>query len=409
MLMRLEPGQRDRALLSGAAFLRSLATGMVGVLLGTYLPSLGLDARACGIVVSAGLTGMAAGALLAMVFADRFGRRRFLIASTAAMVVGGVLAAFVTGWGALLFAVFLGAMNGMGRDRGAGMILEQAALSGMIPPERRTAALAWYNVVQDAGHAIGALIAGLPSLLQWSGNTQAHSSGRATLLLYPILLLPTLLLYSRLSPAAEVDESRAIPHLSSASRRVLWRISALFGLDSLAGGFLTTALLSYFFFERFGATSGEIGLLFFLARILNMLSHLAASWLAARIGLVNTMVFTHAPSSLLLLAVAVAPSFSLAAVLFLLREGLVEMDVPTRQSYVLAVVHPRERTLASATTNLVRLLGWALAPLLAGSLMARVGLAVPIIVGAGMKLAYDALLYVLFREVRPPEESAGAL
>jgi phosphate-selective porin/MFS family permease len=396
--------RRDRVLLTGAAFLRALATGMVGVLLGTYLPALGLSPARCGVIVSVGLAGMASGAVLAMFFADRIGRRRFLLASTLAMVAGGLLAVFVTGWAALLFAVFLGAMNGMGRDRGAGMILEQAALPATAPSERRTSAFAWYNVVQDAGHALGGLFAGLPSLLQRASGLEEHEAGRATLLLYPALLLPTLIFYSRLSPAVEVEERTRSQRLSASSRRVLWRISALFALDSLAGGFLTTALLSYFFFERFGASAGEIGLLFFFARILNMFSHLGASWLAGRIGLVNTMVFTHVPSSLLLLTVAFAPSFPVAAALFLLREGFVEMDVPTRQSYVLAVVRPEERTLASAATNIVRLLGWALAPLLAGSLMGGTGLCVPLVVGAGMKLAYDALLYVSFRKVRPPEE-----
>jgi MFS family permease len=181
----------------------------------------------------------------------------------------------------------------------------------------------------------------------------------------------------------------------------------LFAVDSLAGGFLTTALLSFFFYERFQVGEGTLGLLFFAARAANAGSHLAAAWLAKRIGLVNTMVFTHIPSSLLLATVAWAPSFPVAAALFLLREGLVEMDVPTRQSYVMAVVRPEERTRASGVTHLVRLCAWAVAPAFAGLLMRGTSLATPLLVGSGMKIAYDLLLFASFRRLRPPEERAG--
>jgi MFS family permease len=191
------------------------------------------------------------------------------------------------------------------------------------------------------------------------------------------------------------------------SRAVLAKLSALFALDSLAGGFLTTAMLSYFFFERFGAAESLIAGMFFAARLLNAVSHLGAAWLAKHIGLVNTMVFTHIPSSLLLVTVALAPSFGVAAVLFLLREGLVEMDVPTRQSYVLAVVAPEERTFASGITNLVRLAGWAVAPALAGLLATDGSLVLPLVIGAALKITYDLLLWRAFRSVRPPEEASG--
>lgn len=185
---------------------------------------------------------------------------------------------------------------------------------------------------------------------------------------------------------------------------MLTRISALFLVDAVAGGFLTAAVVSFFFFERFGAGVGTIGVLFALARVANALSHLGAAWLARRIGLVNTMVFTHIPSSLLLVTVAFAPSFPVAAALFLLREGLVEMDVPTRTSYVMGVVRPEERTLAAGVTGLVRVAGWAVAPAFAGLLMGRVSLAVPLVLAAAMKVAYDLALWAAFRGLPPPEE-----
>jgi predicted MFS family arabinose efflux permease len=232
------------------------------------------------------------------------------------------------------------------------------------------------------------------------------------------------LLYRRLSPAVDasgdgpfdadlaprhapepaVTRGRRRPGVSAESRSVLTRISALFALDSLGGGFLTTALLAFFFHERFGVDEAAVGALFFGSRVLNALSHLGAAWLARRIGLVNTMVFTHIPSSLLLVTVPFAPSFAVAAGLFLLREGLVEMDVPTRQSYVMAVVRPAERTFASGLTHLVRLGAWAVAPAFAGLFMRGGSLATPLYVGAAMKVAYDLLLWLSFRRLRAPEE-----
>ncbi len=219
------------------------------------------------------------------------------------------------------------------------------------------------------------------------------------------MLLIVALLYLRLSRAVEAPPEHHHLPLSGASRRVLWRISSLFALDSLGGGFLTTALLSFFFYERFGVAEEIVAPLFFGARILNALSHLAAAWLAGRIGLVNTMVFTHVPSSLLLVTVAYAPTFPIAAALFLLREGLVEMDVPTRQSYVMAMVRPEERTFASGVTHLVRLGAWAVAPSFAGLFMQGGSLGLPLVIGAGMKVIYDILLYRAFRHLRPPEEA----
>ncbi len=253
----------------------------------------------------------------------------------------------------------------------------------------------------------GALLAALPTLMhQWVGLDETVAL-RATFVLYGVLHLAALPLYLRLSPAVEAvpgEKSVAAMRVSPESRRILWKISALFGLDSVAGGFVGTALLSYFFFERFGVSSAVIGLLFFGARIMNAISHLGAAWLAKRIGLVNTMVFTHTPSSLLLVTVAFVPDFWIAALLFLIREGLVEMDVPTRQSYVMAVVRPEERTFASGVTHLVRLGGWAVAPAVAGALMQGVALMTPLLVGSAMKIAYDGLLYLAFRKLKPPEE-----
>ena len=394
---------RDRRLVYAAAFVRALATGMVGVLLGIYLARRGFDPAETGVVVASGLSGAALAALLVTISGDTIGRRRMLVSLALLAAAGGLVLAATAGPTVTAAAAFLGMVNGMGRDRGGSLVIDQAILPATASAAQRTGAFARYNVLQDVGHALGGLLAALPALLRRSLEIDELASLRAALCVYAALMLVTAPLYARLSRG--VEAATAVRHpVSAASRRVLWRISSLFALDSLAGGFLTTALLVFFFFERFGIGEVEAAGLFFAARVLNAASHLAAAWLSKRIGLLNTMVFTHIPSSLLLASVAFAPSFPVAAVLFLLREGLVEMDVPTRQSYVMAVVRPEERTFASGVTHLVRLGAWAAGPVIAGLLMQGSSLATPLFVGAGMKITYDVLLGITFRRVLPPEE-----
>lgn len=395
----------DRTILYTAAFLRSLATGVVGVLIGIYLARIGLDPAATGAVVAAGLAGVAASALIVTLLGERLGRRRSLVVVSLVAAGGSLAMLLVSGTFPIAAAAFLGMINGMGRDRGASVVIDQAILPATLPDERRTSAFAWYNVAQDAGHALGGLMAAVPSILSGALGFEETAALRLTLAGAACLPLATAVLSARLSPAIEIPRSQARHvRVSPESRRILWKISALFAVDSLAGGFLTTALLSFFFYERFGVGAGTLGLLFFAARVANAASHLGAAWLARRFGLVNTMVFTHIPSSILLATVPFAPSFPVAAGLFLLREGLVEMDVPTRQSYVMAVVRREERTIASGVTHMVRLASWAVAPAFAGLLMRGLSFGAPLYVGAGMKIAYDLLLYAAFRGRRPPEE-----
>jgi len=398
---------RDRNLLLLTALLRSTGTSLVGVLLGVYLARLRLDPSEVGLVVGLGLAGAALAALVVTFAGDRLGRRRSLVILAWTGAAGTLVAASSARVDVLAAGAFVGMLNGMGRDRGAALVLEQAILPTTTGEARRTVGFAWYSAAQDVGHAIGALLAGTPLLLQRWAGVEPLSSFRWILATNAVLLLATALLYRGLSLAAERATPRLAAPPSKETRSALWRLSALFGLDSVAGGFLTTALLSFFFFERFGVSEGTIGLLFFGARVANTASHFGAAWIAARIGLVRTMVYTHLPSSLLLLTVPFAPSFPVAAALFLLREGLVEMDVPTRQSYVMAIVRPEDRTFASGVTNLVRLGGWAVAPAFAGALMQAASLGAPIFVGAGMKILYDLALFVAFRGRRPPEELTG--
>jgi MFS family permease len=404
----------DRRLIYAAAFLRATAVGMIGVLAGLYLTRLHLPVAEMGLVVGAGLAGNALATAWAM--ADRrLGARRLLVLLAVLGALGGVAFSFASHPAALGLVAFLGMLNGMGRDRGPALVLEQTLLPSTTTDAGRTQAMAFHSLALDIGHALGALLAGLPTLLarlHLGGGVGGSMGGelggmRVSLWVYAALLLAGAFVYPRLSPAIEPPPPHERAALSPESRAVVWKICALFGLDGVGGGFLTSALLSYFFFERFGVGPGTVGALFFAARLLNALSHLLAAWLARRIGLVNTMVFTHLPSSLLLVTVGFAPNFAVAAVLFLLREGLVEMDVPTRSSYVAAVVRPEERAFANGATLLVRLGAWAVAPAFAGLLMQGRSLAVPLVVAAAMKIAYDLLLYAAFRGLKPPEERTG--
>jgi MFS family permease len=392
----------DRRILLICAFLRACATGLMGVLLGLYLARLHFNAGQIGVVIGVGLSGAALSSLIVTFLGDRLGRRRSLLVLTLLATAGGLSLLWTAHLLVVCLAAFFGMVNGAGRDRGSALVIEQAVLPQTASAAGRTKAFAWYNVLQDSGHALGALAAGLPAFIG-NGGLLGYQIAIAV---YAALYAGTGLLYLGLSATIETTTKspRWIPPVSPQSRRIIARVAGLFAIDSIAGGFLGTALLSYFFFVRFGVSESAIALLFFMARIANGVSHLGAAWLAARIGLVNTMVFTHIPSSIALIAVALVPQFWLAALLFMLRELLVEMDVPTRQSYVMAVVQPEERTFASGVTSLVRLGGWAIGPFAAGALMQGVALATPLIVGAALKIGYDALLYLSFRGLKPPEE-----
>jgi len=380
--------------------LRATGLSMLAILAGAYLLAVAPGSVRIGAIGAVGFAGGMVAALLATLRGDRWGRRRVLVA-TALLAAGGTLLLAIAAepW-LLALGAFAGMFNAMGKDRGAALLLEGAALPAIVDDRQRTSAFARYHVAQDAGHAVGAGAAALPSLLQSGlGELTALRWGIAAAAL---LLGASALAYAALSRAVDAPATIARP-MSPAGRRVVVRIASLFLLDAVGGGFLTTSWLSVFFLERFGASLGAVSALFVGARVLNAGSHLAAAWLAARIGLVNTMVFAHIPSSLLLLTVAIAPNFGVAAVLFLVREGLVEMDVPTRQSYLMAVVAPEERTRASGITSLVRLGGWAVGQGAAG-VVAQAGLGVSLALGAGMKIAYDVLLFRAFRARKPPEE-----
>ncbi len=401
--------ERDALLICAAGFLRSATISLVGVTLAFHLSELGFTATQIGLVIGAGLAGASLATAVVGLGGDAWGRRRVL-AVLAVLGASGYLAlAAVDQLAALLPLAFLGMLNGMGRDRGAASALEQAILPATVPDERRTWALAWYNLALDAGHALGAAAGTIPTLLMRAAGTTPAAAHEATFVLCAGTMLVSILPYGLLTRHGEIDADSSAsirPAMDPRSRKVVTRLALLFGLDSIGGGFLNSALIGYWFFRQYGTSEADVAVLFFAARTLNAVSHVGAAWLAGRIGLLNTMVWTHLPSSVLLILAPTSRNAAIAAALFLARESLVEMDVPTRQSYVMAVVRPAERTAASGVTNVTRNIGWAIGPAVAGSVMQHVALAGPLVIGGALKIGYDLLLYRAFRHVRPPEEDA---
>jgi MFS family permease len=350
------------------------------------------------------LAGAAAAAAIVTLKADRIGRRKTLFV-LALLTAAGVFPLILgSGIAVLAPVAFFGMLNGMGTDRSAAFALEQAIIPGLVSDQRRTWSLAWYNLVLDASGALGALAGGIPLVAERWWNMDLNASYRALFICYVAASLVSGGLYLFLTSQVEIRDTKEPAKVLPATRATVTKLAALFSVDSLGGGLLTDALVSYWFFRRFGVAENKLAILFFAVHVLNALSHLGAAALAKRIGLVKTMVFTHLPSSIFLIAASFAPSARWAVALFLLRESLVEMDVPTRQSYVAAMVRPSERTFASGVTNLTRNMSWAISASVAGIFMQRVSLSFPLFLGGSLKIVYDLLLWRAFRHAAPPEE-----
>lgn len=404
--MNQAPLQKTRLVIYACALIRSAAIGMTGVLAGVYLAGAGLAPHEIGLALTVGLASTTLATYFVMKAADRIGRKKVLLTMGLFSTAGFASLCFPVSVPVVILGSAAAMLNGMGRDRGALMVLELTILPATTTDEKRTGAIAWYNVLLDAGNIVGSLLAGLTYIFKTALGLSDSAALTACFALAACLILANSILYLFLGRDIETPARRDVPAVTPRTRKILYKICPLFGIDSLAGGFLTTSLLSYFFFERFGAGEGTLAILFFLARLANMFSHIGAAWLAKRFGLVNTMVFTHIPASVLLITVPFMPNFTVAAILFIIREGLVEMDVPTRQSYVLAIVAPQERTYVNGITHLVRTGGWAVSPYFAGVLMQSVSLALPLLIGAGMKIGYDIALYLSFKGLKPPEEKS---
>ena len=406
----------DAATLFAARMIRLFAYGALSVGLVLYLAELGLSEALIGVVLTATLIGDAAISLAMTTTADRLGRRRMLLLGALLMALAGLAFLLTQQPVLLILAAIIGVISPSGNEIGPFLSIEQAALAQLLPNQQRTRVFAWYNLAGSFATALGALSGGWLAHALQTGGMPALDAYRAVLVGYALSGGLLALLFISLSPGVEViqviEASATRPRFGlrrPESKQAVMALSALFALDAFAGGFVVQSLLAYWFYLRFGADAGLLGGIFFGANILAGISALLAARLAARFGLINTMVFTHIPSNLLLCLVPLMPTLPLAIALMLLRFSISQMDVPTRQSYTLAVVAPDERSAAAGLTNIARSLGAALSPLLSALLLANPLLInAPLFLAGGLKIAYDLLLYRRFRALKPPEEQPDA-
>ena len=401
---------RDGRLLFLTRTVRLFAYGALSVVLVLYLTSLGLDAAQAGLLLTLTLAGDVAVSLVLSTRADRAGRRRTLVVGAALMAAAG--AAFVaTGdFVLLVIAATIGVISPSGQEVGPFLAVEQAALAQIVPGERRTPVFAWYTLAGAFATATGSLAGGVLSQGLQHAAVAPVPSYRAVLLLYAALGAVLAVLFVRLSPAVELEPGAAPAPPGSRwglhrSQSVVARLAALFALDAFGGGFVVQSFAAYWFHLRFGVPPAALGAIFFGANLLAGISALLASRLAARIGLVRTMVFTHLPSNVLLMLVPLMPNLHLAVLVLFARFSISQMDVPTRQAYVMAVVSPEERSAAAGITGVARTTGAALAPLFAGWMFARPALiSLPFLAAGALKIVYDLLLYRGFVTGRPRHE-----
>jgi MFS family permease len=399
----------DIPILFTTRIIRLFAYGFLSVVLAFYLIAVGLDERAVGLLFTLTLAGDAGISLWLTTSADRLGRRWMLILGAVLMVMAGVVFLLTRNPLLLTAAAIIGVISPSGNEIGPFLSIEQAALTQLIPDQRRTHVFAWYNLAGSFATATGALAGGwLAKILQSSGWS-ALASYRTILTGYAIAGGLLMLLFSILSPAIEVARDmkpiRRTLGLHQ-SRGVVAKLSALFAVDAFAGGLVIQSLMAYWFRVRFGVDEGVLGSIFFGANILAGISALLAARIAAKFGLINTMVATHIPSSIFLMLVPLMPNLPLAIAVLLARFSISQMDVPTRQSYTMAVVAPDERSAASGVTTIARSVGAALSPSLSGLLLSIPSLiSIPFYLCGGLKIMYDLVLYRSFKAIKPPEEN----
>ncbi len=405
------PGDRDVALLFVTRGVRMFAYGSLSVVLVLYLTALGLSGTETGLLLTLTLLGDAAVSLWLTTHADRIGRRRVLVVGAGLMLVAGLCFIATPVYAVLVVAATIGVISPSGNEVGPFLAVEQASLGQLVGAERRTGIFARYQLAGSLAAAAGALIAGVIAQLAIEDGARPADGYRLVIIGYAVVGLVLALLFTRVSARVEAPRrSGTEPPVTSRlglhrSQRVVLRLAALFALDAFAGGFVIASFIALWFELRFGADPAALGALIFGANLLAGLSALAAGPLAARFGLVRTMVFTHLPSNILLMLVPLMPTVGLAAAVILLRFSISQMDVPTRQSYTMAVVAADERSAAAGVTGIARSLGVAASPLIAAPLYLTAGLAwLPFAIAGGLKVAYDLLLYRGFVGLRPPEE-----
>lgn len=400
----------DVRLLFATRIVRMFSYGLLAVILALYLSEAGLSDSEIGLLLTLTLLGDTLISLWITTRADRIGRKRMLLIGAILMIFAGILFAVTRNFTLLLFAATIGVISPSGNEVGPFLAIEQSALAQTVPGARRTQVFAWYQLAGSLATALGSLVGGgLAQILQLGGSTPL-SSYRVVILIYALLGLILVLMFNFVSPLVEVPfsenekEKVNLLGLGSSSKTIL-RLAALFSVDAFAGGFVVQSIMAYWFHLRYGVNPATLGAIFFGANILAGISALSAAWIASKVGLLNTMVWTHVPSNILLILVPLMPNLPLAITMLLIRFSISQMDVPTRQSYTLSVVSPEERSSAAGVTGIARTLGASMAPLFSAPLVGIPSLAAaPFIIAGVLKLIYDFSLYRSFKSIKPHEE-----
>ncbi len=404
------PLKRDIPLLFITRLIRMFGYGFLSVVLVLYLAQRGLSEGEIGLLLTLTLAGDAAITLVITTSADRLGRRWMLVLGAGLMVIAGLIFTLTGNYILLVVTAIIGVISPSGNEIGPFLSIEQASLSQLVPDEKRTQTFAWYNLVGSFATATGALVGGvLAQLLQNAGYTPVNSY-QVVLMGYTLIGVMLVVLFLLLSPSIEAPSSSETISIQRRfglhkSKKVVFKLSSLFALDAFAGGLVVQSMVAYWFNIKFGVQPAVLGGIFFAANILAGISALSAAWIAKRIGLINTMVYTHIPSNILLILVPFMPTLPLAVIALLLRFSISQMDVPTRQSYTMAVVSPDERSAAMGVTSIARSVGAMLSPAIAGQFLAVTSLmGAPFVIAGSLKIVYDVLIWRGFRAVKPPEE-----
>jgi MFS family permease len=394
---------------------RMFAYGFLAVVLVLYLDHIGISPKRIGLLLTLTLVGDTVISLWLTTVADRFGRKRMLVIGAGLMLFAGALFAVTSNYLLLILAATIGVISPSGNEVGPFLPIEQASLTQLVSKEQRTQVFAWYNLAGSVASAIGAVFGGGVAQGLINAGWSAVESYRLLLVVYAGMGALLWLLFRRLTTATESPPNKNVPATSTSlfaarfglhhSFRLVLKMSGLFALDAFAGGFIPQSIMAYWFYLRFGVKPGLLGTIFFAANILAAFSALAAARVAKRIGLIRTMVFTHLPSNVLLILVPLMPNLPLATAVLLLRFSISQMDVPTRQSYTMAVVSESELSAAAGITGVARTVGAALSPIFTGVLLANAALwNVPFFLAGGLKIIYDLSLYRGFKGIKPPEE-----
>jgi len=425
---------KDGKLLLTARILRTFAYGFLSIIISIYLKLIGFDGFLIGLILTSTLINSVIFTLVASFYADRIGRRKMLVIYALLMAISGVIFFVTSNYIALIVAGLIGTINVTGTETGAFLSIEQAMLPQTVEDiKKRNTLFAFYNMVGTFAMSAGVLVSGLPGIIQHQFGLSEIRSISPLFLLYSILGVAVLATYLLLSKKVELkgkadkeakaqvqvqggdlesDEKKKprilrplMQTLSPASKKIVGKLSGLFAIDSFGGGFVIQSIVSLWFFTKFGADLTLLSYIFSIAGVLTAFSFLASAKIADRIGLINTMVFTHIPSNILLILVAFSPTLPIAVAFYLARMALSQMDVPTRQSYIVAVVKEDERTAAAGITNISRNITQAISPFIAGSILQSVSLLfAPFLLGGLLKIIYDIALFFSFKNTKPSDE-----